>query len=299
MLNYQRVDPTKATHIWASPHGEDFKANVRCHRMRWRSEWSVRSRTTGVIKCPNWTSPKYWGYNFQEIFEGDVQYSQNGTFTNPWTNIEDIEDSRPPLLDAKSQNTSEIHQFLRKIRPDRCFGSSQSSPVWDSNRLVPYQIWPLHHHIFPVKLPSIEISGPFSERPIYKSDHDETKGAFSPPQRWPPTWLTGHFGHFHWKKASFEATNGPFLNAVEPFAILGVLLSSESHIIANLRLLSKKWCPMEIDRLLSSKLTKPYLLWVKIPIVSWSWRILSSCLAAKQGFPSSFKSPGLPSGNFT
>ena len=38
---------------------------------------------TGVIKCPNWTSSKYWGYNFQQIFEGDVQYSQNGTFTNP------------------------------------------------------------------------------------------------------------------------------------------------------------------------------------------------------------------------
>ena len=41
--------------------------------------------TTGVGKCPNWTSPKYWGYNFQQIFEGDVQYTQNGTFNNPWT----------------------------------------------------------------------------------------------------------------------------------------------------------------------------------------------------------------------
>ena len=38
---------------------------------------------SGVGKCPNWTSPKYWGYNFQQIFEGDVQNPQKGTFTNP------------------------------------------------------------------------------------------------------------------------------------------------------------------------------------------------------------------------
>ena len=45
---------------------------------------------SGVGKCPNWTSPKYWGYNMifhlQQIFEiieGDVQHPQNGTFTNP------------------------------------------------------------------------------------------------------------------------------------------------------------------------------------------------------------------------
>ena len=37
----------------------------------------------GVGKCPNWTSPKYWGYNFPQIFEGDVQNPQKGTFTNP------------------------------------------------------------------------------------------------------------------------------------------------------------------------------------------------------------------------
>ena len=44
---------------------------------------TTAAQKTGVIKCPNWTSPKCWGYNFQQIFEGDVQYSQNGTFTNP------------------------------------------------------------------------------------------------------------------------------------------------------------------------------------------------------------------------
>ena len=38
---------------------------------------------SGVGKCPNWTSPKYCRYNLQ-IFEGDVQNLQKGTFTNPW-----------------------------------------------------------------------------------------------------------------------------------------------------------------------------------------------------------------------
>ena len=37
----------------------------------------------GVGKCPNWTSPNYWGYNLQQIFEGDVQNHQKGTFTDP------------------------------------------------------------------------------------------------------------------------------------------------------------------------------------------------------------------------
>ena len=41
-------------------------------------------RKTGVGKCPNWTSPNYWGYNLQQIFEGDVQNPQRGTFTNLW-----------------------------------------------------------------------------------------------------------------------------------------------------------------------------------------------------------------------
>ena len=37
----------------------------------------------GVGKCPNWTSPNYWGYNHQQILESDVQNPQNRTFTNP------------------------------------------------------------------------------------------------------------------------------------------------------------------------------------------------------------------------
>ena len=32
------------------------------------------------------TSPNYWEYNLQQIYEGDVQNPQKGTFTNPcWT----------------------------------------------------------------------------------------------------------------------------------------------------------------------------------------------------------------------
>ena len=38
---------------------------------------------TGVGKCPNGTSPNYWGYNLRQIFEGDVQNYQKETFTNP------------------------------------------------------------------------------------------------------------------------------------------------------------------------------------------------------------------------
>ena len=38
---------------------------------------------SGVGKCSNWTSPKYWGYSHQQILESDVQNSQNRTFTNP------------------------------------------------------------------------------------------------------------------------------------------------------------------------------------------------------------------------
>ena len=38
---------------------------------------------TWVGKCPNWTSPNYWGYNHQQILESDVQNPPNRTFTNP------------------------------------------------------------------------------------------------------------------------------------------------------------------------------------------------------------------------
>ena len=41
---------------------------------------------TWVIKCPHWTSPNQNRYmvNAMATFSGDVQYSQNGTVTNPW-----------------------------------------------------------------------------------------------------------------------------------------------------------------------------------------------------------------------
>ena len=40
----------------------------------------------GVGKCPNWTSPKYWGYDLQQVLESDVQNAQSGTFTKACQN---------------------------------------------------------------------------------------------------------------------------------------------------------------------------------------------------------------------
>ena len=51
-----------------------------------RCEWKP-PYYSGVGKCPNGT-PKYWGYNLQQIFESDVQNSQNGTFTKPWVSLD-------------------------------------------------------------------------------------------------------------------------------------------------------------------------------------------------------------------
>ena len=40
---------------------------------------------SGVGKCPNWTSPNYWGYNHQtNTYSSDVQNPQNWTFTTGW-----------------------------------------------------------------------------------------------------------------------------------------------------------------------------------------------------------------------
>ena len=43
-----------------------------------------------VIKCPHWTSPNQNRYmvNAMATFLGDVQYSQNGTVTNPCRNLQ-------------------------------------------------------------------------------------------------------------------------------------------------------------------------------------------------------------------
>ena len=49
-----------------------------------RSSW-LHSIKTGLGKCPNWTSPKHWGYNLQQILESDVQSLRNemGHLPNP------------------------------------------------------------------------------------------------------------------------------------------------------------------------------------------------------------------------
>jgi len=67
----------------------------------------------GVGKCPNWISPKYWGYNFQQIFEGDVQNPQKGTFTNPcpkWTNL------RPIFGPSEGPRSSSSGSIGRRVR---------------------------------------------------------------------------------------------------------------------------------------------------------------------------------------
>ena len=41
---------------------------------------------SGVGKCPNWTSPNHWGYNLQQIWEGDVkQIPKKGHQSQPLT----------------------------------------------------------------------------------------------------------------------------------------------------------------------------------------------------------------------
>jgi hypothetical protein len=40
----------------------------------------------GLVNVPIEKKNKYWGYNLQQIFEGDVQNPQNGTFTKPCKN---------------------------------------------------------------------------------------------------------------------------------------------------------------------------------------------------------------------
>ena len=49
-----------------------------------------RKPPNGCCKCPNETSPTYWGYNLQQILENDVQNPQKGTFTNPCWTSQDI-----------------------------------------------------------------------------------------------------------------------------------------------------------------------------------------------------------------
>ena len=65
-----------------------------CHRLRPKVLCSCVSRlwgywdfselaSTWVIKCPHWTSPNRYIWSRMATFSGDVQYSQNGTVTNP------------------------------------------------------------------------------------------------------------------------------------------------------------------------------------------------------------------------
>jgi hypothetical protein len=55
--------------------------NSKFHLQLW---FNMRRSCTGVGKCPNWTSPNYWGYNHQQILESDVkQIPKTGHLPTP------------------------------------------------------------------------------------------------------------------------------------------------------------------------------------------------------------------------
>ena len=69
-----------------------------CHRLRPKVLCSFESHLSGywdlselastwVIKCPHWTSPNRYIWSIMATFSGDVQYSQNGTVTNPCSTL--------------------------------------------------------------------------------------------------------------------------------------------------------------------------------------------------------------------
>ena len=49
----------------------------------WLSSWDWVEISQWRGKCPNWTSPNYWGHNHKQILEHDVQNSPSRTFTTP------------------------------------------------------------------------------------------------------------------------------------------------------------------------------------------------------------------------
>ena len=71
---------------WKTAHWKKIARLEKTHIAACRKLALEGLKKTGVGKCPNWTSPKYWGYSFQQILEGDVQNPQKGTFTDPWKN---------------------------------------------------------------------------------------------------------------------------------------------------------------------------------------------------------------------
>ena len=58
---------------------------MKKHPFEFKKNVGICSKT-GIGKCPNRKKNEYWGYNLQQIFEGDVQNPQNGTFTKPCKN---------------------------------------------------------------------------------------------------------------------------------------------------------------------------------------------------------------------
>ena len=131
---------------------------------------------SGVGKCPKWTSPKYWGYNLQQIFESDVQNSQNGTFTKPWVSLDKTWQNETPkqriwcpgATDGMAMAMAMTWEVgvRKKERPESkhwktlepnlihvyLFSSICRNPKSDMNR---YDISPIFPHFFPEKMATL------------------------------------------------------------------------------------------------------------------------------------------------
>ena len=73
---------------------DDFFADLRARggfleRLRMSLKMG-RKKGLGIDVPLCFTSPHHWGYNLQQIFEGDVQNPQKGTFTDPCGNSSDF-----------------------------------------------------------------------------------------------------------------------------------------------------------------------------------------------------------------
>ena len=70
-----------APHRSCSANDFSFNAVISSCAARWAGNEGWHGAEVG--KCSTWTSPNYWGYSLQQIFEGDVQNPKKGTFTQP------------------------------------------------------------------------------------------------------------------------------------------------------------------------------------------------------------------------
>ena len=121
---------------WISRKNRNYHTHTNYHKLRERYEKCWIFKLAGVGKCPNWTSPNYWGYNLQQILEGDVQNPQKGTFTNPWL-AKHIPRKTSAQLHFKNYPTRTVGKWCTNIRKThksdsciiRCFAWFHQQPL--------------------------------------------------------------------------------------------------------------------------------------------------------------------------